>query len=328
MRYFFWFWSKVFRRALYIIWSRKTETRRAYTLLDQMEKQFNGRFNPATRKKIAVSYGIYKPMICDAFIRLQGRTINKREKERFIYYFICSSLFDDFTDYELITGEQLYAVSFQPDRFIPATFDETVFLYAHRLLRDFVRDKAGYDDVSRKLFQAQMQSKKQYNTTLTEDEIRQITFEKGGNAVLLCSYYLEHEADEYTYACWYKIGTLIQLTNDLYDIYKDLKDGISTLPDQMTDAYAFEAFFTGLIRDMKLMIRQLPHKRRRQEFSLSMAGIYAFGLIAIRRLKDIQGEAGQMPDLKRLPRKTLITDMEKIKNLAAWFRFTYRYARL
>lgn len=329
MRYFFWFWTKVIRRAFYIILSRKAETRKAYTLLKEIEHRFEGKFNAATKRKIAVSYGIYKSMVCDAFTQLHGRYLTPGEQQRFIYYFICSSLFDDFTDYELISPEQLYAISFQPDRYQATTFDEKVFLYSHQLLRDFVRDKSLYDEVSRTLFHAQMRSKEQYNSVLTPEEIQQITFEKGGNSVLLCSFYLDYNADEHTYACWYKIGTLIQLTNDLYDIHKDLQDNISTLPDQMTDAHAFEAFFASIIDEMKALIKKLPCSlRKQQEFSLSMAGIYAFGLIAIDQLKKIQGRASQLPDLKKLPRKDLIIDMEKIKNLAKWFRFVYRYAKL
>lgn len=328
MRYFFWFWTKVIRRACYIICSRKIETRHAYALLNKIELQFQGRFNPATKRKIAVSYGIYKPMICDAFTRLHGRRCHPGEKERFIHYFICSSLFDDFTDYELISQQQLYAISFEQQSYSPGSFDEKVFLYAHRFLREFVEDKKGYDELSHQLFEAQMQSKKQYHSSLSEEEIKNITFEKGGNAVLLCSYYLDDSADQYSYACWYKIGMLIQLTNDLYDIHKDLQDHISTVPDQMKNAFDFEAFFISIVKEMKTLISHLPcSKSRQREFSLSMAGIYAFGLIAIEKLKKIQGRADVLPHLKSLPREELIIDMEKTSNLVRWFKFVYRHTK-
>lgn len=125
------------------------------------------------------------------------------------------------------------------------------------------------------------------------------------------------------------MGTLIQLTNDLYDIYKDLQDNITTLPNQMKDAYAFEQFFIEQIQFMKTLIRQLPYSHKsKKEFSISMAGIYSFGLIAIDQLKKIQGSNDYLPGLKTLPRKKLIIDMEKVSNLAKWFKFTYKYARV
>jgi hypothetical protein len=329
MRYFTWFWTTTIQLAAYIIRSRKRETARTYALLEQMEKTFEGRFQPATRRKIAVSYGIYNPMICDAFTRLHGRLTNAGEKERLIYYFICSSVFDDFTDYHTITEEQLYALSFDPEHYTPQTFDEKVFRHAHRLLKEYVKNKAAYHQITRDLYKAQLFSKQQYQSSLPDDTLKEITFSKGGYSVLLCRHYLDTDAVAAEEACWYRIGTIIQLTNDLYDIYKDLQDKIATLPNRMTNAYAFEAFFLQQVEGMKQQIRQLPYPhKRKQAFSLAMAGIYSFGLIAIEQLKQLQGNQLQLPDLNSLPRKALIIDMEKRANLVKWFKYTYRHARL
>lgn len=327
MHYFFWFWFRVCGLARYIIRSRKRETARAFALLDTIEKQFGGTFNPATRRKIAVSYGIYNPMMCDAFAALHGRRTTAEEKIRFIHYFICSSLFDDFTDYGLITEDRLRSLSFDPAH-RPEGFNETVFLHSHRMLRDFVREKARYDEISRLLFDAQMKSKKQYRNRLDEEELLAVTLAKGGYSVLLCRFYLELEAGKAEEDCWYRIGTLIQLTNDLYDIHKDLTDDIATPANRMRDAGVFERFFRGRIDLMKSAIGELPYERSRlRSFSLRTAGIYAFGLIALHRLKKMQG-TGSLPDLNSLDRKALIVDMEKTGNLALWFRFAYRHGRL
>jgi len=268
-------------------------------------------------------------MICDVFTQLHGRRTDDREKSRFIHYFICSSLFDDFTDYQLISERQLYDISFHPDNYMPRTFDEKVFLYAHRLLRNFVQDKENYDRISHELFQAQLDSKKQYNSQLDDQAIRSITFSKGGNSVLLCRYYLDIAPGDVEEKCWFQIGKLIQVTNDLFDIYKDLQDHITTLPNHISDVYTFEQFFVGQIKEMKALIAQLPYSlKTKRRFSLSMAGIYAFGLIAVAQLKKIQGNASRLPDLKTLPRKQLIVDMEKPGNLIRWFKFVYRYAKI
>lgn len=329
MQYFFWFWFHVIKNASFIIRSRKRETKNAYNLLNAVEKDLGGQFNPKTKRKIAVSYGIYNPMICDTFTKLHGRLTNNLEKNRYIHYFICSSLFDDFTDYRLISDQQLHDLSFQPEQYICKTFDEKVFQQSHLLLRNFVKDKVSYDRISYELYHAQMQSRKQQGNKLSDEEIRLITFCKGGNSVLLCRYYLELPSDKTEEECWYIIGTLIQLTNDLYDIYKDLKDNISTLPNRMTNIYSFEIFFIERIQEIKKSILALPYSYQiKKGFSLSMAGIYAFGLIAIDNLKKIQGDNKQLPDLKTLPREMLVIDMEKISNLAKWFKFTYRYARI
>jgi hypothetical protein len=329
MRYFFWFWPKVIRLALYVIRTRAKETRWAYAQLDDLEARFGGHFQPATKYKIAVSYGIYTPMVCDAFTRLRGRKTDREERRRYLLYFICSSLFDDFTDYSLISPEQLHAISFQPDIYQPSSFDEKLFLFAHQTLKQAVRHREAYEEVSRQLFEAQEQSRAQANGNLDEATIRQITFAKGGYSVLLCNYYLKTDGTPDEKRCWYQIGTLIQLTNDLYDIHKDMQEGFTTLTTRMRDAYSFEAFFIGEINSMKTQIRQMAYPPSQLKvFSLCMAGIYAFGLIALAQLKRIQGQASSLPEMATIPRKALIIDMEKPANLIRWFKYTYRYARL
>lgn len=324
MGYFFRFWYRVIKTALYIIFNRKRETKRAYALLDEIEGRFGGRFTPDTRKKIAVSYGIYTPMICDAFTALHGRRTTLSERTRYIHYFICSSLFDDFTDIIALPENELLALSFEPESFEPRGFDEAVFRASHLLLKDFV-EEADYMRVARELFRAQWDSKQQAQTHLSDEEIRAITFAKGGNSVLLCSYYVEFASTDIERDCWYRIGTIIQLTNDLFDIYKDTQDRIDTLPTRMRDVRVFEAFFEEQIRGMQAQVRALPvPENRKGTFRLAMAGIYAFGLIALDQLRALGPE---LPALDSLPRKALIIDMEKRRNLAAWLRYTYRYAR-
>lgn len=326
MRYYSWFWGTVIRRAIYIIRSRGKETRRAYEAISELEENFDGIFNPDTRRKIAVSYGIYCPMVCEAFTGLHGRRPTKEEKRRFIYYFVCSSLLDDFVDHHLLSQEQLFNISFNCEDFIPQTFNERVFLYAHHFLKNDVKDKAAYDHISKALYEAQVHSEKQYKSKLSEEQIKDITFRKGGYAVQLCSFYPDYKTGE---ECWYQLGILVQLINDLFDIYKDLQDDVSTLPNRMTNIYDFESLFVSEIDSMKTKIVQLPFSfKKRQKFNLLMAGVYAFGLIAIRQLKKLQGHAISMPDLKTVTRKDLIVDMEKLGNLYFWFKYTYQHARL
>lgn len=329
MRYFYRFCITVLEQVAYVSMSRKKETARANALIADMEKELGGSFEPATRRKIAVSYGIYNPMICDVFARLHGRSTTAAEKERMIHYFVCSSLFDDFTDYETISATQLTAVSFEPETYEAVTFDEKAFRHSHLLLKQFVKDKATYLNINKALFAAQIASKKQYRSVLPDTDIQEITFTKGGYSVLLCRHYLDLPATSAEEECWYRIGSIIQLTNDLYDIYKDLQDEIATLPNRMTNAYAFEAFFAAQVQQLKNYISQLPFSRQRKHtFSICLAGIAAFGFVAIEQLKALQGNSLQLPELSKLPRKQLIVDMEKSLNRARWFRFTYKYGQL
>jgi hypothetical protein len=323
MGYFFRFWAQVIRTALYIIRNRRIETRRAYALIDGIEKRYAGEFHPATRRKIAVSYGIYNPMICDAFAALHGRSTSDAEKERFIHYFVCSSLFDDFTDILALPEAELLALSFQPETFTPRTFGEAVFRDSHLLLKGFVREPTTYKALTRELFQAQWDSKNQARTgLLSEEALREVTFRKGGLSVLLCSFYMDYTPTPAERDCWYRIGTIIQLTNDLFDIYKDLNDGMDTLPVRMKNVPAFRVFFDDQVGGMRAAIGRLEiPERHKRPFRLAMMGICAFGLIALDQLAEM---GPVLPPMQTLSRKQLVIDMEKTRNLRKWLRYAYR----
>jgi len=296
--------------------------------LRKIELQFNGRLDDFTFHKIVNSYAIYNPMMCDAFSLLHGRLTNRQEKERMLHYFICSSLFDNFCDRDALTVKQLNDISFNTELYHAERFDEKLFLHSHVLLRDYVRDKQYYNEVTHKLFDVQQRSAKQFDEGITDEELEAITFMKGGYSVLLCHFYMDEEATAEEQQCWYRIGSIIQLTNDLYDIYKDIQDGSQTLANRMRNAYAFNEFFLGIVGNMKKEIEALPCPASvKRSFAVSMMGICAFGLIALQQLQQVQGTAFELPDFQTLPRKSLIIDMEKLSNLWKWMRLVYHHSK-
>lgn len=289
-----------------------------------------GRLETGTFKKIVNSYGIYIPMICDAFSGLKGRKTSVAEKERILLYFICSSLFDDFCDRRELTEAEMEHISYRPASWQPANVNEKIFLHAHLALRDFVGDKDAYDTVTRQLFAAQIDSIRQFDASISDADLHRITLEKGGYAVLLCHFYLDEEVTETEQELWFRLGKIIQLTNDLFDIYKDLADGSQTLPNRMKDAHAFhDRYFSGAVQEMIDHVHQLPYPaKRKQDFMISLMAICSFGRIALKQLTALQGNAPALPALHSVPRKQLIVDMEKAGNILYCMRYTYRQTLL
>jgi len=119
------------------------------------------------------------------------------------------------------------------------------------------------------------------------------------------------------------------LTNDLFDIYKDLQDGSHTLATRMTNANTFNQFFLALVDRFKEEIKLLPYNpAAKRDFTMSMMGICAFGWIALAQLRTIQGDRLSLPKLETLSRKDLIIDMEKRENLWRWIKWVYHFGKL
>lgn len=308
---------------------RKKAEEHAIVYLQCMEEKLQGKFDDATFKKVVKSHSVFLAIVNDAFTLLHGRKTNAGEQERSINYFICSSIFDNFFDEKLLGVDQIESVTFQPKQFIPSTFDQKAFLQAHLFLLNGMQDTEDYFVVLRKEFDAQSASMRQFDKAISNQEIQEITFEKGGNAVLMCRYYLDVQPTKEEEECWYQLGTMIQLSNDLFDIYKDLQHDNQTLAVRCTDAYAMERLYLKQVYAMKKNIAALPYaENSKRTFSISMAATYALGLMGIDQLKRLQQGSTQLPSLKLLPRESLIIDMEKPINIWRWIKFVYHFGKL
>jgi len=301
----------------------------ARSYLYTVEEKFNGKFDKKTLEKIVKRYSIQQHFINDSFSSLFGRNNVEKEKERNLLYFIMVSVYDDFFDDKTLTIDQIDSIFYHSETFSPQTFFEKVFIYTHTYLLNDVADKAQYFKDFEGLHIAQKDSLEQFNTNVTDEALLSITTRKGGYCLLMCRHYLDTpylpEAD----ASWYALGGVIQLTNDLYDIYKDMQEGIITLAVRAKQYEAIYALYHSHAAALNETIRQLPvTKNRKSDLSIILNVIAAFGYVALDNLKRLQANNSILPAFKTLARKELIIDMEKNTNRFKLLKFTYQNANL
>lgn len=310
-------------KAFYILRTRKQQTKFAYQLLENFEQEQGGKFNQETKKEIAVSHGIYLPMICDSFLQLLGRNCTPTEQAHIVHYFTCSSLFDDFVDEKQLTWQQLFAISYAPETYVTSSFEERTFLYAHRYLLNIVRHKEAYLADTNILFEAQKNSQLQIHGQLPEPLLTKTTLNKGGYSLRICNYYFTDAAMAEQLPVWEKLGNIIQVINDLFDVWKDLQNHTSTPANNAENIHELRAWYKQLVQNLWQEVKalQVPENRR-TAFKISMAGICAFGFIALDQFAGLANENGGL-HWKKYTRKQLIIDMEKWKNLYSWCKYTY-----
>ena len=304
----------------------------ATTYLYKVEEKFDGKFDKKTLEKIVKRYSIQQHFINDSFSSLFGRNNIEKEKERNLLYFIMVSVYDDFFDDKTLTIEQIDSIFYHPETFNPQTFFEKVFIYTHTYLLNDVADKAQYFKDFEGLHIAQKDSLEQFNPNVSDEALLSITTRKGGYCLLMCRHYLDTpylpEAD----ASWYALGGVIQLTNDLYDIYKDMQEGIITLALRAKQYEAIYALYAKHAEALNETIRQLPVSHaRKMDLSIILNVIAAFGYVALDNLKRLQENNSNnsiIPAFNALPRKELIIDMEKNSSRFKLLKFTYQNAYL
>lgn len=329
MLYFFKFWFNAILFGRRLIKRRSLGKKYSIEMLAQIEESLNGKFDELTYKKVVKRHSVFLSAITDAFNLLHGKKTNDKEQLRGIHFFICSALFDNFWDEKTHTPEQIEAITFNPNEYNPTSFDERAFLKSHKFLLTQVSDTDTYFHLLRHEFNAQQASMQQFDANITNENIEQITFEKGGYAVLICRHYIAVQPTKLEEECWYLLGTMIQLSDDLCDIHKDLQQNIQSLGTRCTDAYEMEALFLKQVEKIKQNIKGLPYsKHQKFVFSISMAATYCLGLTAIEQLKKLQNNQPKLPNFTELPRKVLIVDMEKPATIWQWIKLVYTHSKI
>ncbi len=296
--------------------------------LHGIEEKFDGKFDNALIEKVSKYQSIQLHFVANAFSKLNGRLNNEIEKERNILFFLMSVLYDEMIDEHKMNEDVLDHLFNHPEKANPSSFNEKVLVYIHQRLLTEVDGKESYWKTLQNTHLAQKDSKKQFEADTTIEEILDITLRKGGHTLLMCKHYINEPSNQQMDACWYMLGGLIQMTNDLYDTYKDTQNGINTFAtkikniDKINDIYQEQA--SNLFSHIKL----LPFDNSKKiEFAINMSIIPAFGQIAINQLKLLQLNSITLPNFNDVHRKDLIIDMEKNINIIRLIRYAYKYGK-
>ncbi len=301
---------------------------KAARLLKHIEIKFNGKFKDSTFKKIIKFQGIQQYIINDSFVKLENRCTNKKERENNKLYFILASLYDDLMDENIVSQTVLNEMFLHPEKANPNSFSETVLIDTHLKLLGRVFNKEAYQKVLNNIHQAQIDSLEQLKSDISLDRILSITERKGGYSLLMCRHYIQMSANEAIDNCWYQLGGMVQMTNDLYDIYKDTMAGIHTFANTQIEFDKIRDQYISQVHKYKLSIEKLDYDdSKKLKFQIKLSLIPALGYVALENLKQLQGKVDNLKPFKDYERKNLIVDMEKVKNIIKLIKFSYQIAK-
>jgi len=302
--------------------------RKTAELLKNIELKFNGKFSPTTFKKIKKFQGIQQYIINDSFAKFENRTTNTKERENNKLYFVLASLYDDLMDENIVSQAVLNEMFLNPAQATPRSFSETVLIDTHLKLLSLVHHKEAYQKVLNSIHQAQIDSLEQLKSDISLDRILSITERKGGYSLLMCRHYIEMSNNENIDNCWYQLGGMIQMTNDLYDIYKDTVAGIHTFANTQNEFDKIRDQYVSQIHKYKTSVEKLDYDdSKKLIFQIKLSLIPALGFVALENLKQLQGRAERLKPFAAYPRKDLIIDMEKIKNIVKLIKYSYQMAK-
>ncbi len=298
--------------------------------LQELETKYDGQFQDEQKKKIINYYGLFiTSFLCSSYKRLYGKKLSVDERKRATLFGILTPVGDDLFDVDKLDIESIRTITYTPQSFSATTFSAKIAKEIQTYELTHVPHKEEYLQAAKNVLEIQIETAKQTNPLIDKKELERITYTKGAVSVIIYHQSLDETATEHMKEVLFLIGSLFQLGNDIFDLYKDVRDNIYTLVNTCKNYEDFRKDFLARVRLQNNRIMDLPYaKKNKKEFCIVMNAINARSLVAIDQFIKFQKKKEQTIDWWKLERKDMIVDMEKPQNFLRWISNIYRLPKL
>lgn len=291
--------------------------------LDAIRKENDGSLTDNDFRKITHYYAFAVPAVLgESYSMLSGKKLTQAERMALTYQGALTGLFDDFFDKKQTDQEHILRMMLQADDQLANNTHELLFMRFCRKAVANAAHKQRLQAVANEVFQAQILSLSQQQSNLSTEEISALTQKKGGLSLLFYRIVLQRiptkEEEEMTFL----LGGLLQLENDIFDIYKDRQAHIDTLATTLTSIVELRKYYYRQISETIRAVHQTPYPlKNKLRFIRFIMLIVVRGLVCLDCLEQNEKATDGVFRLEAYTRKMLICDMEKVRNSWATLMF-------
>ncbi len=297
--------------------------------LEAARKEADGSLDGKDFNKITSYYGLAVPAILgEAFCTLRGKPMTKKERMASTSQGVITGLGDDFFDKRQIPNEDLKSLIDQPQKFDGSTAYEKLSLKYLKTALSNVPDPQWMQQQLTKVYHAQVRSKSQSVRGLSYDEIKDITLQKGAESLIFYRTVFADQMDMQEEKMLYCLGGLMQLCNDIFDVYEDLLHGIDTL---LTTAKNINTIRTLFLAFMQIGYEaayktNYPKQNIKKFIDIISISIFSRCLVCIDQLEKNEKRSGDIFTPAKYKRKDLVCDMDTSANKWKSVRYHLKYA--
>ena len=283
-------------------------------------------FSSKDIQRITKYYQLSLNVICDNLYQLTGKKLQASEHRRIILLSVFLPLFDDLYDDRLLDHAQITSLVAAPAEYVPVnTIDHVVKELYLELLR-LTPLRQLFVQLLQEVSHWENESLKQLNDNISEEELYQVTYNKSYYSVLLFCAVLDHYPTQAIQQMLYPAAGLMQLTNDAFDVWKDVHNGVYTLPNLYRNYEQLQQQFLAEIVSINHQLWQLPYSAQaKQAYAITIHALHAMGWMSLEQLKTVTAGVSTITDLRSLSRQELVCDMDSIKQYIKWVRNTRQF---
>lgn len=284
-------------------------------------------FTTAHIKRITKYWQLGLNLVCGNLYELTGKKLSADEHKRIILLSVFGPLFDDLFDDKILDHQQITSLVTNPATYVAVNdTDRLVVKLYLEILRSLPKKELFIEQLQAVAYW-QKESLKQLNENIAEEDLYKITYNKSYYAVLLYCAVLDEYPNEKVREMLFPIAGLMQLTNDAFDVYKDVNNGIYTLPILYRNFEKLQVQFMAEVARINNILWQLPAtKKAKQNYAITIHSLHAMGWMALEQLKQVTTGIPTVADLRTLSRKALVCDMDSLKQIRKWLGHIRRIA--
>ena len=294
--------------------------------LDEFRDNNDASLTNADFKKIVDYYALGVPAILGySFGVLRNAPLSIRERSCISYLGGISGLLDDLFDEHDKEVLHLKKFIIHPEKLEPKNSYEALLKQFYIKGLSFSEKSQVLKKQAQDVFNTETESELQLNKKLSEEKIKELTFLKGGHSFLFYRLCLENTLAKEEKEMIYQLGGLMQMGNDIFDVWEDVQQNIQTLATKTTSIILLRnSFSTELQKTISLLSRCNYPKKQLQDFTR----IILFGLsrvyVCLDQYKQLQESETSTFQPEKYSRKQLICDMELVKNKKAAIKYYLR----
>ena len=165
-----------------------------------------------------------------------------------------------------------------------------------------------------RVFEVQFEGRRQRDHALQTADLQRLTREKGGYSVMMFRRLLPDPLSLAEKRAVLEFGYLMQLADDIFDLWHDRQDGIRTLATTANSAIDMQDLFENQVVAVRAAFRKTIFPKRQVETSLYIVlGIVSVTRVCLRQYLFWENKLGSMPFDDR---EKMVCDMEKWGNMA------------
>ncbi len=286
----------------------------------------DGSLTPQDFNKITKYYGLGVPgVLGESFCALRGIPMSENERSCLTFLGGISGLLDDLFDAPKKHARDLEKFILQPENLKPADSYEALLLHFYVLGLKHSANPGALKKQALQVFKSQQHSKEQQNSGNSPQRIQEFSLAKGGASFIYYRLCLNDPLLEHEGKLHFHLGGLMQLGNDIFDLWEDHYAGTKTAATICTDIPALHReFIGGMQLTFKLAAKTNFQKERIKHFLQSTTLALSRVLVCLDQFEKLQEATGNQFLIEKYSREELICDMQKPKNQFKAFQYALK----